>query len=121
MTQTVVPLSKSYTAHDKTFGKITLREPTYKEIYMDGLGKPQDWQPTGNGRAVLLTFPEVVDAYLQKIIVEPGYECISQLNPVDSLALEREVCGFFLVTTESKKPSTRSSSGSGGRSRKSTA
>jgi hypothetical protein len=121
MTQTVVTLSKSYIAHDKTFDKITLREPTYKEIYMDGLGRPQEWQPTNGGGAVLVTYSSVVDEYLQKLVVDPGYECIGALNAADAMKLERAVCGFFLDMTASTKPSIRSSSGSAGRSRKSKA
>ncbi|NTI92281.1 hypothetical protein G6L78_01415 [Agrobacterium rhizogenes] len=121
MSQTVVLLSKSYTAHNKTFNKITLRDPTYKEMYMDGLGKPQEWQPTSGGGGVFVTYSSVVDEYLQKLVVDPGYECIGGLNPVDSMKLERAVCGFFHDTTASTKPSTRSSSASAGRSRKSKA
>jgi len=119
MTQTVVTLSKSYTAHDKTFDKITLREPTYREIYMDGIGRPQEWQPSSDGKPVLVTYFSVVDEYLQQIVVEPGYECIGALNAIDAMKMERAVCGFFQDTTELKTTSTSSSSGSAGRSRKS--
>ncbi|NTF87495.1 phage tail assembly protein [Agrobacterium rhizogenes] len=121
MTQTIVPLSKRYTAHDKTFDKITLREPTYKEIYMDGLGRPQEWQPTSGGGAVMVTYSSVVDEYLQKLVIEPGYECIGALSAADAMKLERAVCVFFLDMPASTKPSTRSSSASAGRSRKSRA
>jgi hypothetical protein len=116
-----VKLSKSYSAHDKTFDAVTLREPTYKEIYIDGLGKPQEWQPAGNGQGILVTYPNVVDEYLQQIVVEPGYDCIGGLNPIDALKLERAVCDFFTGTPASTKPPTSSSSGSAGRSRKSKA
>ncbi len=99
MTQKTVQLSKKYTAHDKVFDSVTLREPTYKEIYMDELGRPRDWQRTTDGSPVLVTYSSVVDAYLQRIIVEPGYECISGLNAIDALKLEHAVCAFFLDTT----------------------
>jgi len=114
-------LSKKYTAHDKTFDRVVLREPTYKEIYMDDLGRPRDWQRTADGSPVLVTYPSVVDAYLRRIIVEPGYDCIAGLNAVDAQKLEHAVCDFFLDTTASKTPSTSSSSGSAGRRRRSKA
>lgn len=116
-----VILSKTYTAHDKTFDRVILREPTYKEIYLDDLGRPRDWQQTATGSPVLVTYPSVVDAYLQRIVVEPGYECILGLNAVDAQKLEHAVCAFFLDTAALKTPSTSSSSASAGRRRKSKA
>ncbi|MBY2918865.1 hypothetical protein [Rhizobium leguminosarum] len=94
MTETIVKLSKSYTAHEKSFDAVTLREPTYSEIYRDGLGRPSDWQPTQHG-PMLVKYPEVVDAYLQRICVNPGYESIGALNAIDSLKLEEAVTDFF--------------------------
>lgn len=96
MANVEVSLSKSYSAHDKQFSKITLREPRYHEIYMEGRGKPREWQPSPHG-PVVVTYPAVVDSYLQQIIVEPGYDCIANLNPVDSLALEKAVLDFFPI------------------------
>lgn len=119
MAPVAITLSKSYTAHGKTFDTVTVREPTYREIYMDALGKPQEWQPSSGGVPVHVTYPSVVDDYLKRLIVEPGYECVGELSAADAMALERAVCGFFHDTTASTKPSTRSSSGSAGRSRKS--
>ncbi|MBY5763635.1 phage tail assembly protein [Rhizobium leguminosarum] len=100
MTETIVKLSKSYTAHEKSFDAVTLREPTYAEIYRDGLGRPSDWQPTQHG-PMLVKYPEVVDAYLQRICLSPGYESIGVLNAVDSLKLEEAVTDFF---REKKEP-----------------
>ncbi|MBY5407166.1 phage tail assembly protein [Rhizobium leguminosarum] len=94
MAETIVNLSKSYTAHEKSFDAVTLREPTYAEIYRDGLGRPSDWQPTQHG-PMLVKYPEVVDAYLQRICVSPGYESIGALNAIDSLKLEEAVTDFF--------------------------
>lgn len=116
-----VLLSKAYTVHEKTFDRVVLREPTYKETHMDDLGRPQDWQRTTDGSPVMVTYPSVVDAYLKRIIVEPGYDCISGLSAIDAMRLERAVCAFFLDTTASTKPSMSSSSGSAGRRRRSKA
>jgi hypothetical protein len=100
MAPIVVKLAKPYEVHDTKFSTVELREPTYKEIYRDGLGRPQEWQPTPNG-PMQVTYPVVVDAYLQKILISPGYECLGALSAVDSLKLERAVCDFFLDTTAS--------------------
>ncbi|NLS02322.1 hypothetical protein HGP14_02920 [Rhizobium sp. P32RR-XVIII] len=94
MASVVVKLSKSYTAHDTAFSEIKLREPRYHEIFMEGRGKPREWQPSPHG-PVVVTYPAVVDSYLQKIMVEPGYDCISELSTVDSFALEKAVLDFF--------------------------
>jgi hypothetical protein len=100
---TPVKLSKPYTAADgRIFDTITLREPTYKDVFMDGLGQPREWQPVPGGSA-LLTYPERVDAYAQRLIVAPGYEFISGLGALDSLRLEEAICSFF---TEQKAPET---------------
>lgn len=95
MENLIVPLSKPYTAGEKTFSSVSLREPTFQEIYMDGLGKPQDWQPTPNG-PMMVTYPAVINEYLQRLVVEPGYESITRLSAVDSLKLGTAICGFFL-------------------------
>ncbi|MGO7576598.1 phage tail assembly protein [Rhizobium ruizarguesonis] len=102
MSETIVKLSKSYTAHEKSFDAVTLREPTYSEIYRDGLGRPSDWQPTQHG-PMLVKYPEVVDAYLQRICLSPGYESIGALNAIDSLKLEEAVTDFFRERKEPPK------------------
>ncbi|CAD7036388.1 phage tail assembly protein [Pseudorhizobium halotolerans] len=111
---TSVKLSKSYSAPDGTaFDTITLREPTYKDVFMDGLGQPREWQPVAGGSA-LLTYPERVDAYAQRLIVKPGYEFISGLTALDALRIEEAICGFFMEPKEQAKSETNSSSDSDG-------
>ncbi|MBY5709712.1 hypothetical protein [Rhizobium leguminosarum] len=105
MAEKIVKLSKSYTAHEKPFDAVTLREPTYSEIFRDGLGRPSDWQPTQHG-PMLVKYPEVVDAYLQRICVSPGYESIGVLNAIDSLKLEEAVTDFFREKKEPPKSQT---------------
>ncbi|MFK0330706.1 hypothetical protein ACIQUB_06240 [Rhizobium sp. NPDC090275] len=90
----IVPLSKQYTVHDKTFSEVKLREPTYSEIFMQGRGKPREWQPSPHG-PVVVSYPGVVDSYLQELVVEPGYEFLSSLSVVDALKLEKAVLDFF--------------------------
>lgn len=94
MAEIKVPLSKEYTAHEKTFNEIILREPTYVEITMKGLGRPQEWQRTDTGH-MLVTYPSVIDAYIKEILVSPGYEMISGLGTHDAIKLQDAVCDFF--------------------------
>lgn len=109
--QTIVELTREYSAHGITFNKIALREPTYSEVHMQGIGRPFEYQPSKQG-VVAVTYPTVVDEYVQKLIVEPGYECITGICAADALRLERAVCNFFTEQTTSSKPPTSSSSGS---------
>ena len=90
----VVPLSKPYTVHDKTFSEVKLREPTYHEIFMEGRGKPREWQPSPHG-PVVVSYPGVVDSYLKVLVVAPGYEFLSGLSTVDALSLEKAIFDFF--------------------------
>ncbi|WFS01592.1 phage tail assembly protein [Rhizobium tumorigenes] len=100
MGQTVVKLSKPYTVHETTFSEIALREPTYREIFMEGMGHPVEWQGTP-AAPMMVTYPDVVDGYVRKLIVSPGYEMITGLSSVDALKLERAVCNFFLEWRQS--------------------
>lgn len=108
-----VPLSRAYEAHGKSFNEVVLREPTYREMYREGLGRPQELQPGPNGHPMLMTYPSTIDAYLQKLVLEPGYDCLGELNPADSMDLEAAVCGFFRERKASSKSPTTSSSSSG--------
>jgi hypothetical protein len=90
----VVELSKDYTVHDRKFSEVKLREPTYNEIFMEGRGKPREWQPSPHG-PVVVSYPGVVDSYLKVLVVEPGYEFLSGLSTVDSLKLEKAIFDFF--------------------------
>ncbi|WP_313194603.1 hypothetical protein [Shinella zoogloeoides] len=114
MANVTVPLSKSYTGHDGAFSSVELREPTFKEIYIDGLGEPQQWQPGPNGQLVLITLPDVINAYVEKLAVRPTADNLAQLNVQDSQALAGRVKGFFLAEPEPTKSPTSSSSGSDG-------
>lgn len=91
----IITLEKPYTAGPKTFNTITLREPTYVDIYMEGIGEPQELQPGPNGKPMIVTYPSAIDAYLAKLIVEPGYEYISGLSVADSKKLAETVIDFF--------------------------
>ena len=108
-----VDLSKPYSVNGKSFSKITLREPTYQDVYMDGLGQPREWQPVPGGSA-LLTYPEKIDAYAQRLIVDPGYEHVAGISALDARRLEEAICDFFTEQKASPKSQTPSSSSSDG-------
>lgn len=115
MSKIIVPLSKSYEGHDGSFSSIELREPTYTDIFIDGLGEPQQWQPgPAGGQPVLITLPDVINAYVDRLAIKPTAENLTGLNARDSLALAAKVKGFFVVEPERKTSSTSSSSGSDG-------
>lgn len=114
MTNVIVPLSKTYTGHDGPFSSVELREPTFKEIYIDGLGEPQQWQPSPSGQPILFTLPDVINSYVERLAVIPTADNLGQLNARDSLALAAKVKAFFTVEPEQTRSPTPSSSGSDG-------
>lgn len=113
MTKTTVKLSQQYVGH-APFSEVVLREPTYKEIYIDGLGEPQQWQPGPGGQPVLITLPDVINAYVERLAIAPTADNLGQLNARDSMALARAVIRFFQEEPERKTSPTGSSSSSAG-------
>ncbi|SMD18483.1 hypothetical protein [Rhizobium sp. RU36D] len=95
-----VKLSREYRVGDVTFDAVELREPTYKDAFMDGIGRPEEWQPAGKGSVMRISYPDVIDKYLQKLITSPGYEKIGQISAADAVRLERAVCDFFREPVE---------------------
>ncbi|MBP2560850.1 hypothetical protein J2857_003619 [Neorhizobium galegae] len=113
MVDKVVTLTRTYSAGGATFSSVTLREPTYNEIFMSGIGEPQEWQPVPGGQA-LLTYPERVDAYMQILVRQPGYEYLSGLGTIDAIRLKAAVCDFFIGDPMRSSSQTSSSSASDG-------
>ncbi|MDB5582833.1 MAG: hypothetical protein JWR80_8009 [Bradyrhizobium sp.] len=112
MTQVIVKLSRSYTVHNETFDSVSFREPTYKDIYMDGLGMPEELQPTGNGGAMVVTYYSVIAEYVTRLAVKPTAECLHELSATDAKKIERTISGFFRDTPAPTTSPTGSSSGS---------
>ncbi|MEJ1928857.1 hypothetical protein WDZ92_01100 [Nostoc sp. NIES-2111] len=110
-----VPLTKRYEKPgDPPFDTIVLREPTYEDIFPSGLGMPMEVQPGPHGSRMVVSYPVTVDAYLQRLVVSPGYDAVRMLGPLDSIRLEKAVCGFFMDAADSTSPQTSSSSASDG-------
>lgn len=114
MSRSTIKLSRRYEAHGKSFDEIVFREPTYAEIFIEGLGRPQEWQSDGNGKFLLLTFPDVIDRYVQRLAVEPSSDCLSELSAHDCMRIEKAICGFFLEPAKQPTSPPVSCSGSDG-------
>lgn len=112
---TVVQLSRSYTAHKQVFDTVELREPTYRDIYISGLGMPFDWQPSPSGQMIRIEYPDVIDAYVTLLATAPTAECLGQLSAIDSRKVVNALFDFFIETPKTPDaPPTNSSSGSDG-------
>lgn len=117
MAQKTVKLSQRYEPPgERPFDSITLREPTYQDIIMSGLGFPQELQPNGHGGTMVVTYYPVVDAYAQRLVVSPEYKDLAGLSFADTNDLQDAICGFFrqAALKTSSAPPTNSSSGSDG-------
>lgn len=97
MSDVTVPLSRTYLVHDKTFDRVTLREPTFQDIYIDGLGEPTEWQRSQAGVMVRLVRHDVIGEYVSRLATEPTVDYLVKLNPVDSIRLAEAVRDFFIV------------------------
>lgn len=112
MSEKTIPLSRRYEVPgEPPFESIVLREPTYHDIFMSGLGRPVEWQPSKTGDFVRIVYPEVIDAYVVRLLKAPAYGAVAGLEAADALLLAEEICGFFRLKPESRKPATGSSSG----------
>ena len=112
MASSFVKLSKSYIVHDVVFDTVELREPTYKDIYMSGLGLPFDWQLGQGGNMVRIVYPSIVDTYIRRLAKAPSAENLAELSAIDTARLVAALFDFFIEAR--KTPPTGSSSGSDG-------
>lgn len=105
MAPVTVKLSRLYDAHDKAFDSVKLREPTFADSHIDGLGHPQEWQPTPNG-PILATYRKVIGEYINRLAIDPTAECLTGISAVDAMRLERAVLDFFIDPKTSDSAST---------------
>lgn len=96
------------------FQKVVLREPRYEDIFPSGLGMPMEIQPGPQGSRMVVAYPVTIDAYLQRLVVSPGYDAVRLVGARDAIRLEKAVCGFFMDAADSTSPQTSSSSASDG-------
>lgn len=112
---TVVQLSRSYTAHKQVFDTVELREPTYRDIYMSGLGMPFEWQRAAAGNSIRIEYPEIIDAYVTRLAIAPTAENLGGLSAIDSRKVVDALFDFFMEPPKmSSPPPTISSSDADG-------
>lgn len=111
-----IPLSRRYEVPGyEPFDSVSLREPTYAERYIEGLGAPFDWQPDGRGGKVLIVYPGVVAQYLERCVVTPDVKAIIGISVRDAGRLEAALLDFFTDgPTPSASPISSSSGSDGG-------
>ncbi|SIP89835.1 hypothetical protein SAMN05880590_10175 [Rhizobium sp. RU35A] len=95
MSTVKVRLSRTYTSPEGNFDSLDLREPTYRDRHMDGIGAPAEWQMLQTGAPMFVVHPATVDAYVQRLLVAPKYEFIGSISASDAGRLEQAVLAFF--------------------------
>jgi hypothetical protein len=95
-----VALTKDYEdGFGSRFSAVKLREPTYRDIFLSGFGRPFEWQPGREG-SIYVSFPDVIAKYVERLLVAPDQPAaINGLSAPDSQRLERAVIGFFMAPT----------------------
>lgn len=114
MADKIVPLSRRYETPLGVFDKVTMRPPTYQDIYIDALGMPREWVVGDGGKPFLVTNYAVIDQYAQRLIRDdkPGYPAIAGLDAQDARKVAEAICDFFIAPAVLTSPQTSSSSAS---------
>lgn len=96
MDDVTIPLSRTYSAHDRTFDAVTLRAPLGKDH--DAIGDISEVQ-FHSGRPVILHHEDRIVAYRARLLKTgeglPTDADLSELALVDALAIKDAVRGFF--------------------------
>ncbi|TJV19689.1 hypothetical protein [Mesorhizobium sp.] len=95
MAEKIVPLSKRYEAHDKTFDSVTVREPRFEDLL--ALGEPYEVQRAA-GQNVVIENTAAVAAYVRRCVVSPGVEQLGALGLADARLVREAVIDFFTHT-----------------------
>lgn len=98
-----VKLSQSYTAHGKSFDTVVLREPKMKDLL--ALGEPWEAVSSADGNRVPVEHLDRVEAYINRLAVEPTADHLTELGLADALAVKAALGDFFI---EASKPSPSS-------------
>lgn len=106
MPEKIVKLSRKYEfPGGDPFDEVRLRPPTYKEIFMDGIGEPRETHLVA-GQPMVVTHYEAIDRHLINICQSPRYDALSALEAHDAIDVAEAVCDFFMRQPELQKPST---------------
>lgn len=103
-----VKLSTSYeNPFDKTrFDAVVLREPNFRDIYVEGIGAPEELQPNGHGGFIVITNYAAIASYAERLVVSPDHAAILDLGQKDAKAIERAICGFFREQKDATESAT---------------
>ena len=107
MAAKTIQLSRMYEAHGSAFDTLTLREPTGADYWHVG-GRPREWQPLGEGVALITHFDRV-KAYAERIAGDNAPARLAVLDLADTMKVEAAVLDFFTEAMRSNEPSTSSS------------
>lgn len=105
-----VALSRRYEAHGVAYDTITLREPTFEDLF--ALGEVQEWQPISGGAGLMLiTHDDRIRAYAERLAGTNAGR-LSQLGLADAMKVKRAVVDFFAEAGKSVEQPTTSPSAS---------
>ncbi len=106
MAETTIKLSRKYEfLGGHPFSEVRIRAPTYKEIFMDGIGEPRETHVVA-GQPMVVTHYEAIDRHLMNICQSPSYDALSVLEAHDAIEVAEAVCDFFMRQPELSTPST---------------
>lgn len=106
-----ITLSRRYEAFGKGFDSVTLREPTFADLF--AVGEVQEWQPVLGGEGqMLVTHDDRIEAYIGRLAqLDAG--ALSQVALTDAIKMKRAVIDFFAEARASMSPPTTSPSDTG--------
>ncbi len=113
MSDTTVPLSRSYPETGKPFSALVFRQPRWQD-FVD-LGHVEEWQPleiSTDGtasRSMLIRHHDVVAQYAERCLKEPNTAAdLLVLDLADTIAVHDAIRGFFASARSSKARPTAS-------------
>lgn len=101
-----IPLSRKYEFPGiAPFDVVKLRAPTYREIFIDGIGEPREVHVVA-GQPMVVTHYEAIDRHLMNVCIFPSYDALSVLEAHDAVEVANKLCDFFLKQEASPKSPT---------------
>jgi hypothetical protein len=105
-----VPLSRKYDEQGQKFSAVKLRKPKFSE-YLE-FGEVQTLQPGPHGGLVIIEHSSTIESYAPRLIQEPDYECLEDLDLCDQVAVKEGILELFSDARRQAQKQTSSPSGS---------
>jgi len=86
-------LSRKYDAHGKVFEKIEFRAVKLDDYL--SIGEVSEVQPNGSKGLMVIEILPAIAEYIERLVIEPGYECLNDLDLNDQIALKDHIKDFF--------------------------